>query len=296
MEKIKRFVMGKKMWLQLVSLVLLFAFLIAAVFAFAKRNSSLGWFSKNRIVTGSGMQNSATAYDANAAYISYTYDEFSEGLIINDGSSSDPNFINVSGDQGFLKIMPYDMIFRERNKYSPAIIKITLTNIREELASKASGTLNVTLERGASGLVNSGLGEYVSSSMRFTLLKESDHNAVLSAIANKELAADNASVPAIFEAIHNYTKSAPSGSQVFTTYTGTSAPYTYSERDTITVSVPYTSGDIVNNSIVLYLYVSYDSTLVGQKVLGGITAGSSVLGNVIEIENNISKMTVGFGN
>ena len=270
---------------------------IAGLSIFLFFNNSLGWFVNNKNVTGTGMSVEVKGQDAAATYVAYVYNSRSEQLIVNDGSSANPNFINVSGDDGFLELMPFDMIFRSRNRFTPALVKIHLSNINPTYLP--SGTISITIDRGVSGLESSSkLDTYVSSIMRFSLVTKSYHeNTVLSGVTNKNLVqpSSNSELPDIFNDVYNYTVGSPSPSAVFTTSSG-SGPYTYTETDSITLSVSYTSADLVNNELDLYLYVSYDETLTNQSVTTGIGANSSVIGQIDDIEDNITQMIISFGN
>lgn len=287
----------KELISRVLMLALLFVVLIFATSYLISLNFSLGWYAKNEYVTVSGMDASAYKSNAEATYTAYLYDSKSNELVVNDSESLAPSFVSLLGDEGYLKLTPFDMIFRRRNKYTPVIVKIHLSEMDTSLQS--SGTLTINMTRNEiSGLTNANtLGNYVTSVMRFSAVTGSYHNnTVLSGITNKNLVSPalNPELANIYEAVYNYTTGTPSPSTTFMSFTGT-GPYTYTEQSEISLTLNYAAADVVNGEMDVYLYISYDETLISQKTATIISGDVSVIGQTDEILNNISQMTVSFG-
>lgn len=289
-KKDKRMLFGKSMSLTALALLIILCIVICSII-------SLGWFANNKRISALGMYASAEEFDAKATYTAYVYNAKTNELIVNSSEFSAPNFVNLVGSDGFLKLMPFDMIFKMRNRYTPAIVKIHLYDIKEEF--RTAGTVNVKLDRGISGLENANtLGNYASSTMRFSLVTGTYHNnSVLSGISNKNIVEPsiNAELPGIFESVYRYVNSYPLPTTSFTSYSG-SGPYSYSEQSSITLSVSYTTANMVNNELDLFMYINYDEDIIFQKLPTGIGYDTTVIGQIDEILNNIEKLTISFSN
>ena len=66
--------------------------------------------------------------------------------------------------------------------------------------------------------------------------------------------------------------------------------------DTITLSVDYEDTDIVNGHLDIYLYITYDATLVNifEHQAGGIETGATAVGNVSTMVNDMISLVVSF--
>lgn len=287
----------KELISRVLMLALLFVVLVFAASYLISLNFSLGWYAKNENVAASGMNASVQRSKAEATYTAYLYDSKSNELVVNDSESAAPSFVSLLGDEGYLKLSPFDQIFKSRNKYTPVIVKIHLSEIDAGLHN--SGTLTINLSRSEiSGLNNANsLGNYVTSVMRFSAVTGRYHeNTVLSGITNKNLVAPalNPELRDIYGAVYGYTTGTPAPSETFMSFTGT-GPYTYTEQSDISLTLNYTAADVVNGEMDVYLYISYDETLVGHKTTTIISGDVSVIGQTDDIENNLSQMTVSFG-
>ena len=137
-------------------------------------NNSLGWFSNNKQVDGTGMSVTVEAMDAEAEYFVYIYDA-KEARVHYTGDpeltyEKEPRIDNL--DMQF-----HDTIFAQRNRYTPAVIRIRLTHIKEDYLD--GGTINVEIGRDTSiakyGTTVGGqkiLNDYFTSIMRYTIAQD----------------------------------------------------------------------------------------------------------------------------
>ena len=242
-------------------------------------NSSLGWFAANKEVDSNAMGVKSETIDAEAEYIVYIYNA-KEARVEYTGDSyptDDPEIDN-------LRMQVHDVIFRSRNRYTPAIVQIRLTNISEDYAS--GGVANVTLVRNNEPAYDSGgIKELLTSIMRFTLAQnknwyDADADELYSNIDD-----------ALYSAVTNNTYTGSTG--VFTTITTSGNTITGATKlNELTLSVPYAASDIVNGHLDLYLYITYDVTLVGHfESASGITGGTTV-GSLIPFGNDLTAIRI----
>lgn len=252
-------------------------------------NSTLGWFANNRQVSGEAMNVTLNAPAAEADYTVYIYDaKLSRVRYTGDGEENEPTIEN-------LKMQIHDVIFKSRNRYTPAVVRIHLSRIDE--AYRSGGTLNVTLGRDGSPAYvipeNSSvqsLPEKSTSVLRFTLASNSawydaDADDLYSNIDN-----------ALYASVvlnKNYTGV---DSKVFTTVTGEGNATVITKVDSITLSLAYNASDVSGDGEMdAYLYITYDQDLVDRyEHAEGIDTGGTAVGKVSTMLNDITDFVVSF--
>ena len=252
-------------------------------------NSTLGWFAANRQVSGEAMNIMLNAPAAEADYTVYIYDaKLSCVRYTGDGGENEPTIEN-------LKMQIHDVIFKSRNRYTPAVVRIHLSRIDE--AYRGGGTLNVTLGRDDSpayvipqGSSVQSLPEKSTSVLRFTLASNSawydaDADTLYSNIDNALYA------PVVLNQIYTGVDS-----KVFTTVTGEGSATVIRKEDSITLSLAYSASDVSNDGEMdAYLYITYDQGLVDRyEHAEGIDTGGTAVGKVSTMLNDITDFVVSF--
>ena len=266
---------------------------ILALFAlFVYLNRSFGWFASNRNVAGRGMSVSVKTLGAEAEYFAYVY-------------NVKENTVHYTGEAGLsaaeepridnLDMQFHDTIFAQRNRYTPAIIRIRLTNISSEWAGGGKAVITISRDTSISAYHtnastgNIELNEYFTSVMRFTAAQNKTWYD-----ANARTLYGNIDA-ALYSSITAQTGSTES-SKVFTTVTKTGSTVTgISKADSIFLKVAYTASDIVDGHLDIYLYLTYDSTLVSDfEHASGIDTSSTTVGKITEMVNDMTDLTVSF--
>ena len=256
--------------LSVIFIVLLFSLIILF-------DPALGWFAYNTATEARGMTIVSDLGDAEAQYECYVYNVRTS--------------LVETQDLDDLNMQPYDMIFDKRNRYTPAIVQISLEEIAPQFAD--SGILEITIARDTT-LPNNEMNAYFSSIMRFTAAVGNSY-----ASSNPDTLYGNIDA-ALYQTVKQYPANYISASsKTFTTMTGGAGtdanPYTYLKSDTITLSVPYTSADKNGDVLNLYLYLTYDETLVRRyRAAEGIDTSSSMVGRTVTITDDIETITVSF--
>lgn len=265
----------KKIMVGAVSLGLIFVVLLfSVIMLFA---SAFGWFVNNRVIDADGAEVTVSHEDARAEYECYVYNIKTSS--VETQSISD------------LNMQPYDMIFDKRNRYTPAIIRISLDEINPMYSE--GGTLSVTISRDIT-MPNNVLNEYFSSIMRITAVVGSGYYS-----ANADTLYGNID-SALYTTVKGYAQNYSSdSSKTFTTITGGTGaegdPFTYSKADAITLTVPYTSTDKNSDTLNLYLYLTYDETLVHRyRAMEGIDTSSSAVGKTVTMTNDTNGLKIAF--
>ena len=65
-----------------------------------------------------------------------------------------------------------------------------------------------------------------------------------------------------------------------------------SKTDYITLSVPFSQSDIVDGDLNIYLYLTYDKQLVDYFGVSGIISNGSTIGQVLNLQNDLSSMII----
>lgn len=248
-------------------------------------NNSLGWFvnSKNLSLSGQSTKISETE-KITAEYKAYTYNAREEQLHINTGSLENASFINIVNNEGFLELLPYDTIFKARNKYTVALINIKLSNIH-----LTNGIVHVTLNKSINESINESInslnGAYVTSKMKFYLIKEFDQNtSILINQSNKSISQDNDELASIFSTIYYFVNDENTTASSFVSG--------QTEADYIDMQTSFSSTDLVNNLLSLFIYVFYDEEAAEATVAQGIDSSTTIIGQEVTVENNLSTLTI----
>ena len=298
----------------LLFLVFLFALITFAVITYF--NNSLGWFAANKQVEGTGMSIEFDDVDAYVNYYAYIYDVKEAKVHYTGEGRVDTGNNNIDPAVDNLDVLFYDSIFKRRNRYTPAIIRMELYNMKY-----TSGTVNVTISRDTSvsttKTTTSGNetrvtpSENFTSAMRFTLAQGKDWYTYQPETLPDDLyprvdaslynycVGENASYgPASVSASNSEQYSFEKGnSEIFITeVTRNGQSITGIEKSSsITLSVPFDSEDLVNTAegeaLNIYLYLTYDESLIGNFSITGISGGSAV-GQVIDLANDLTDMSI----
>lgn len=272
----------------LVSSILLGGLALTVITIFI--NKSFGWFSSNRIVDSTGMQVQMKGMDAEAEYTVYIFDAKENGVrYTNDGQDNDPKLED-------LKMQIHDAIFKSRNRYTPAVIHIRLYNIKDTYLN--GGNVSITLTRNTSipESIDGNLSENSTSVLRFTLVNNSGDSWISTAGTSNENAQQtfNNVDTALYSKIvtnKNYedTGTLDIDSKIFTTIDPN-----ISKSDYITLSVEYSASDVSDGELDLFLYITYDETLVTRFENGTGISGTSV-GQITTLTNDLTTFVVSFG-
>ena len=252
-------------------------------------NFTLGWFSNNRNVTGSGMGVRIESIDAEADYTVYIYNAKEQRVEYTGDSypTDDPEI-------GDFKMQVHDVIFKSRNRYTPAVVRIHLSNIKEEY--RGGGTLNITLTRDTSKAAydydesteTQMLNEYSTSVLRFTLARDSSwySSNAKTLYFNLDAALYNNILAGIYTGVK---------SDVFTEVTGTGAGTEITKAESIVLSLAYTASDVVNGEMDAYLYITYDQELVDKfEQSSGIDTTGTTVGKISTMADDIDEIVVSF--
>ena len=266
-------------------------------------NSTFGWFANNKQVSGRGMQTTINAPDAEAEYTVYLFD-----AKLNDVRYTGDSYTPAGSDPKLedMKMQVHDVIFKSRNRYTPAVIHIHLSDIKEEY--RTNGTVSLTLTRDSSAAYEVSGNELVlpdktTSILRFTLLNNKG-TSWLSQNSSPNVAA-NETYTSVDNALYtkivtnkNYTDESLTyvDSNVFTTVTKdvggitdiTKSPY-------LTLTVSYTAAQVTNGELDLFLYLTYDDALVSDfEQAAGIDTDSTSVGRITTLYNDLTNLEIHF--
>ncbi|MCR5837872.1 MAG: hypothetical protein K6G88_15345 [Lachnospiraceae bacterium] len=277
----------------LVLLLLLIASIVLMIIIF---NGAIAWLVANKQTNTSGMQVSIKKSDAVADYYVYIYD-VKEDDVHYTGQTVNKNGIAITFSPPTLQSLEmqfFDTIFRLKNRHTPAIVRIRLTDLAEEWIN--GGNVSITLKRDTSipeYTTENGdkkLNEYLTSMMRFSLAQDKDwYNADAITMFNN---VDSVLYPKIVTN-RNYN---PSGSSaVFTTVTTSNDVITnISKTDDITITTSYEASDIVNGYLDVYMFITYDENLVNKYDLSNMNIEGTAVAHVTTLENDLELLSVSF--
>ena len=266
--------------------------------SFMTLRDATAWFSINQTVNSDGSRVETEAADAEADYYVYIH-EAKAGAVLYTGDDHD-DFDDPTLET--LDMQFHDMIFKERNRYTPAIVRIELRNIKSTYAN--GGTVTLTICRDTT-LPNDRMNDFFTTVMRFTLFQNSSwySSAVSQSESNPAKSFGDALYFLIDEApyttsplvtIYDHYKQPnltnTTGSKVFTSVSGN----VVTKADAIEISCDYTAADIVDGILNVYLYITYDQTLLSTyQGKNGITGGETI-GRTVLMDDDIDSMTVSF--
>ena len=269
-------------------------------------HSASGWFSNNRSTHGSGMAIGVEAFNAEAEYTVFVYDAKLQSVRYTGAGLTDSPKLDD------LKMQIHDIIFRQRNRYTPAVVHIHLRNIKD--GYRNGGNLSIKLSRDDSDayVTNNGaisLSKKTTSILRFTLVNNHELSSHLWLCVDRD-----PSVAATADEIYfnidetlygkivtdedySDTPELTVDSKVFTAVTtGAGQAITdVTKEQSITLTVPYTASDVVNGEMDLFLYMTYDNELVGYiERESGLDAGSTTIGKVTTLKNDLTGLLIAF--
>ena len=263
---------------KLVSLIMTGVLVLVALLMYF--NLAFGWFAQNEEVGGNGA--SVTAYhdDTAAEYTHYTYNAKLETADVYDDISD-------------IRVPQYDLIFLQRNRFTPAVVRVALTG---ENDLPRSGTIALTIGRNL-GIADdparsSRLSDYFTSMMRMTIIKgasiyNADPTTLYTNVDN--LPYGNST---LYEVVKEQTVNSAT-SNVFVTDEGSGDAHDYVKADSITLSIDYTAADWNGDTLNIYLYISYDKTLLTAYTIQDLDLSGDItsVGRVIELVNDLVTIT-----
>ena len=276
---------------------------LAAVMYF---NSALGWFVNSKDIQGSGMGASVEGAKAEAEYTLYIFNAKENTVRYTDDGRDDKDPKITDFD-----MQVHDVIFKSRNRYTPAVVYIHAYDLQQDLQS--GGRVSVTLTRNedpAFGYNDHGglqLPEKSTSILRYTLASNSG-TSWLGTDADPYAAAQqtyNNIDAALYDKIVNQKNYASVGnisvaSGVFTTVTKNSETRVITEitkTGSVTLTVDYTAEQVTDGELDLFLYITYDEDLVNSfEQSAGIDTDSTAVGKITTLENDLTELVISFGN
>lgn len=218
---------------------------------------TIAWFSSNTQVMATGCSITVYADDTELSYSIYRFDI----------DQNYPVYLSDDDATGFV-LNQYDVVFKERNKYNPLYLEISLAGA----SLGSSGSLSFVLQRDTS-ISPMDANNYLSSSFTsVTKFAIGTNSSIQSGIYNPMNSVNDTwnNLNAAFFARDSLDQLA---TQSFTS--GTSGHYT--KYDSLTFSVNYDSSDFVNGVLYIFLYINYDSTLAeNYSNEHGISIGGSL--------------------
>lgn len=273
----------------------IFAVLVAVIYF----NSSLGWFANNTAVAGSGMQVQVRAMQAEALCTVYIFDAKANTVrYTGDGrDANDPRIEN-------LKMQIHDVIFKSRNRYTPAIVHLHLTNIRQDFLDGGTVTVEITRNNDPAYVTVNGrmtLPESTSSIVRFTLINNTGA-AWLGTDPDPDEAANDtyenvdAALYAKIVTNKDYSDTAELDldSRTFAAVTKTDGVITsITKPDRLSLQVAYTAAQVTDRTLDLFLYVTYDEPLVNDfEQAAGIDTDSTTVGKITTLLNDLTDLSI----
>lgn len=278
-EQIKKIASNLKnnQWLYpLVALMLSFCLVIT---------SSVAWFTLNRKTDATDMEMGLAVDDTSAIYQAYMYDLETE---LGTDQASDGSDLNIAN----LTLNPYDTIFRAKNKYTPAFAKIT---IKRNQSMPDTGTVHVSVFRMDDSELSGESEAYTSNIIRFTAFVLSDDTDITDANALYE----HVSTDTRFKTVEDYEGNGRADSKTFVTASGEGADHVHEIADFVTVSVHYSDSDWYiaddgSRALNVYLYITYDVSLINCYKNTHSDNGISLNDTGIEFQNDFKKIRISY--
>ncbi|MBR3646469.1 MAG: hypothetical protein IKN54_08615 [Lachnospiraceae bacterium] len=212
----------------------------------------------------------------------------------------------------------YDTIFKMKNRYTPAVVRIELKKLK-----KNNGTVKLNIERDTtlplteSETVGNEIvvrpSKYFSSSMRFTLAQgkgwisdSPSANQLYSRIDSglyKRIVTDKSYTPQSIAASDSDAYAFEKGdSKIFVTNVnkdGNGNLVGMTKADSVAIKVDYTAADLIDSdsdsvgdTLNVYLYVTYEEELVENFGVSGVGSSGNAQGQIVNLINDISGMTI----
>ena len=273
---------------KIVMLALLGLFVLVVTLLYL--NSAFGWFAQNEDVSGDGMAVTAYQDDAEAEYTHYTFDAKNNQAVVYDQISD-------------IQVPQYDLIFLQRNRYTPAVVRVALTG---EHDLPESGTISLTVGRNLAATIMTPTGaesndselaelnDLFSSLMRLTIVKGAGiYSANQTTLYNNIDNLPYGNNSTLYSVIKDQTAN-NSTTNVFTTITGAeNAADRYTKVNSLTLSIAYDENDWNGDTLNIYLYITYDKTLLNEYTRQDLSLSGDItsVGKVIELTNDLLTIT-----
>jgi hypothetical protein len=278
---------------------LLYTFLTTALAFNLLIVASFAWLTLNRKTAVEDMGMGLAVNNTSAVYEAYMYD-------LSKGAGTDLNADGEKLNVTNIDLNQYDTIFRGQNKYTPVFAKIVL--LRSDAMPK-SGTVYITIDR-QSGTTDEGvLSEFTSSIVRFTgfIIPNKADLEVGKDLSTEEYAEKYPeelysfiSTQERFETVEEYTgHHAHSKTFVNVIHDEENGTHSHTKNNSLTIEVPYSETDWYknadnNDTMHVYLYITYDPTLV-QCYMDEHTDGElSLESNLIFFDNDMKEVKVSY--
>ena len=267
--------------------------------------SSFAWLTLNR-KTGAGQMGMSLAVDdTSAVYEAYMYDlEKGAGTDLN----ADGEKLNVTN----IDLNQYDTIFKGQNKTTPVFAKIKIT---QSQSMPDEGNVYITIERKIQNEEQKSseekglLTDYTSSIVRFTgfiihdktdLTKttpETLYEFINSSIVDVEKDQTRYEMVAEYQGELDHSKTFIKREAV-EDETNKDA-HVHMKKDSVTITVEYTKDDWYEDNegnmlMNVYLYITYDPTLVNCYMDDHGGGSISLDDNFIFFENDMTRVTVSY--
>ena len=274
--------------------------------------SSFAWLTINRKMDADELGMALAVDDTNAVYLAYMYDlEAGKGTntyIDENGVEQEFNITNIDLNQ-------YDTIFRGQNIYTPVIAKIVL--IRNQ-SMPLDGTIHITVTRDETKsneeeaeLVSKGaLSSFTSSITRFTsfIIKEKSTDNPNYPIdyywTDPDMLYTKINTEARFGEVENYSGQQDHSKTFVNREAGEGDSHTHSKSSSLTISVPYEASDwyftedengaLTVYTLNVYLYITYDPSLVDCYMEDHGSGGISLDDTTIFFDNDMEKVSVSY--
>ena len=250
---------------------LVYSIIVLAFAATIFATATLAWFAYNDNTKGAGMDVSADTYDVNIVANGYMWDidgdcGTDKQVIVRSGNEfvrpASPQKINLN--DGIL-MHQYDLIFVERNKYTPFVIRFDVT--AEVIQPGGSGKIIFTLNRNSalSALNNDGgLNAYFTNVTKFTAIYDKGGVDVDSFADSSDLTGYTDINDKVYrKAVAAYDSGAYE-SKTFVTFQGSGDDVTYTTANSIIVEADYNNaignGDGTATATV-YFVIDYSAEL-----------------------------------
>ena len=261
--------------------------------------ASFAWLTLNRKTAVDDMGMGLAVDNTSAVYEAYMYD-------IKTGAGTDLNAEGEKLNITNIDLNQYDTIFRGQNKYTPVFAKIVL--LRSE-AMPTSGKVYITIDRQSRTADEGVLSKFTSSIVRFTgfiIPNKADLEV------GKDIPAENyakeypnalysfISSQTRFETIEKYTGHLDhSKTFVNVVHDEATDKHSHTKNNSLTIEVPYSETDWYknannNDTMHVYLYITYDPTLVQCYMDEHSDGELSLESNLIFFDNDMKEVKVSY--
>jgi hypothetical protein len=291
-------------------LLTLLAFNMFAVTSFA-------WLTINRKLDVDEMGMALAVDDTNAVYEAYMYDlETGKGTNLHKEIVVDENGTSTVKTEPLtitnIDLNQYDTIFRSQNKNTPVFAKIKITRNK---SMPESGTVYITIDRDIQNTAQKDkeeqglLTDYTSSIVRFTGFIIHDQADLTKTTPETLYEFINSSIIDVennktrFDVVEAYQGNEEPHSQTFISAetvedeTNTET-HVHRKANSVTLAVEYSASDWykvgIDSVMNVYLYITYDPTLIDCYMDDHGGGAISLDNNFIDFANDMTKVTISY--